>query len=145
MEETVELRHVHAEEISLLNKLEPNTTVKLTFRYKHNIRYPAADVARAEMSVTAEDGSAPDRFRLTVTEVGIFSCPAGMSREAIHVETFKAMFPFIRALCASVTASAGIPPVMIPQVKINEENVCRIDFRPPAPGSNGGGNADVSE
>lgn len=132
-EKTVELKVVRADDISFINRLEPNSTVQLTFKYKHNIRYPAPNVARAEMSVVAEDRENPDRFRLCVTEIGIFSCPADMSREAVHVESFRALFPFVRALCATVTSAAGVPPVMVPQVNINEENVCRIDFRPPKP------------
>ncbi|MCQ2354950.1 MAG: protein-export chaperone SecB [Clostridia bacterium] len=137
MENSVELKAVRAENISFINKLEPNSTIQLGFSFKHNLHYPAPNIARAEMSVVAEDKSDPEKFRFTATEIGVFSCPPDMSRETIHVETFRELFPFIRALCVTVTSAAGVPPVMIPQISIKEENVCRIDFRPPKMGDDG--------
>jgi hypothetical protein len=40
------------------------------------------------------------------------------------------------ALCNTVSAAAGIPPIRIPKIKIDSENIYRIDFRPPT--QNGG-------
>lgn len=130
-EKDVELKVVKADEVSFVNRLEPSQTIKLTFKYAHNLRYPAPGIARAEMTLTAEDREKPENFRLRVVQVGVFSCPADMSREDIHVRTFKELFPFARALAASVTAASGVPPVMIPPIDIEQQNIYRIDFKPP--------------
>lgn len=129
----VELKLVRTDDISFVNHLAPNTACKLAFQYKHNLHYPAPNVARAELTVVAENPDDREHFRLSVTETGVFACPDGMSREAIHVETFRMLFPYVRALVSSVTALAGIPPILVPAVRINEENVVKIEFRPPRP------------
>ena len=129
----VDLRVVKAPEITFVNHQAPNTTFRLTFQYKHNLHYPSPNVARADLTVIAENAEDKEHFHLSVTETGVFACPEGMSRETIHVETFKALFPYVRALVSGLTALAGIPPIMIPAVVVNEENVVKIEFRPPRP------------
>lgn len=127
----VDLKVVKAENISFVNTLGPNTSFKLAFQYKHNLHYPAPNVARAELTVIAENSEDKEHFRISVTEVGVFSCPDQMPRETIHVETFQILFPYARALISSLTGLAGIPPILPPAIRINEENVMKIEFRPP--------------
>ena len=134
--EMVELKMIKADEISFVNRQQNSNRISLTFKYNHQLRYPAAGIAHAELSVSAEDKESPEKFSLKLVQTGVFTVPADMSREEAHVATFNEMYPYMAALAASVSASAGIPALRIPKVKINSENVYRIDFRPPT--KNGG-------
>lgn len=129
----LDLKVVKTDDITFINHLGPNTSFKLGFQYKHNLHYPAPNVARAELTVTAENTEDKEHFRLSVTEIGVFACPEGMTREAAHVASFEMLFPYVRALVSSITALAGIPPILVPAVRLNEENVMKIEFRPPQP------------
>lgn len=127
----IELKAIKADEVSFVNRMPAGSRITLSFRYNHQLRYPAAGVAHAELSVAAEDKEAPDKFKLKLVQTGVFTVPTDMSREEIHVATFGEMYPYMAALCNTVTAAAGVPPIRVPKIKINSDNVYRIDFRPP--------------
>ena len=128
----LEMKLIKADEVTFVNRMAPGSRITLSFRYNHQLRYPAAGIAHAELSVMAEDKENPDKFKLKLVQTGVFAVPEDMSREDIHIATFGEMYPYMAALCNTVTAATGIPPIRIPKIKINSENVYRIDFRPPA-------------
>lgn len=132
----LEMKLIKADEITFVNRMAAGGRITLSFRYNHQLRYPAPNIAHAELSVMAEDKESPDKFKLKLVQTGVFSVPDDMSREEIHVATFSEMYPYMAALCNTVSAAAGIPPIRIPKIKIDSENVYRIDFRPPT--QNGG-------
>ena len=41
-----------------------------------------------------------------------------MEKEFVHVDTFKELFPFAKALITTLSANAGIPPIMVKNVDI---------------------------
>ena len=133
----LEMKLIKADEVTFVNRLAAGSRVTFSFRYNHQLRYPAPGIAHAELSVMAEDKENPDKFKLKLVQTGVFSVPDDMSREDIHVATFSEMYPYMAALCNTVSAAAGVPPIRLPKIKINSENVYRIDFRPPA--KDGGG------
>ena len=49
-----------------------------------------------------------------------------VKKELIHVETYKELFPYARAMISSLTVNAGIPPVIIPNFDI--ESQCIYKF-----------------
>ena len=100
---------------------------------KRGLRGGAQNSGRAEMTLTAESKTSPDKFRLKVIESGIFTCPEGLPREQVHVASFKALFPYAKALAAMVSAASGVPAVMIPEIELDAQDVMRIDFKPPKP------------
>lgn len=127
----IEIKAVKADNITFINKLEPGKTISLSFKYTYNIIYSGGGGGRAELTLTAENKTSPDSFKLSVTETGIFTCPADMPRETVHIMTFRALFPYAKALAAMVTSAAGMPAVMIPEIDLSSEDVMRIDLRPP--------------
>ncbi len=137
MADVLEMKLIKADQVTFVNRMAPGSRITLSFRYNHQLRYPAVGIAHAELSVMAEDKENPDKFKLKLVQTGVFAVPEDMSREDIHVATFGEMYPYMAALCNTVTAAAGTPPIRIPKIKINSENVYRIDFRPPA--KDGGG------
>ncbi len=129
----IEIKAVKADEVSFVNRIEPGETIQLGFKYTYNILYSGGTGGRAEMTLTAESKTSPEKFRLKVTESGIFACPPGLPREQVHVATFKALFPYAKALAAMVSSASGVPAVMIPEIELNSQDVMRIDFKPPKP------------
>ena len=129
----IEIKAVIADEISFVNRIEPGETIQLGLKYSYNILYSGGNSGRAEMTLTAESKTSTDKFRLKVIESGIFTCPEGLPREQVHVASFKALFPYAKALAAMVSAASGVPAVMIPEIELDAQDVMRIDFKPPKP------------
>ncbi len=127
----IEIKLIKADEVSFVNRIEPGATIRLGFRYSYNIVYTGGDTGRAELTLIAENKDAPDVFSLKVTESGVFTCREGLSREAVHVASFHAMFPYAKALAAMVSSASGVPAVMIPEIELDAEDVVRIDYKPP--------------
>ena len=127
----IEIKAVKADEVSFVNRLEPGETIQLGFRYTYNIIYSGGTGGRAEMTLIAESKAAPEKFTLKVVESGFFTCPAGLPREEVHIATFRALFPYAKALAAMVSSASGVPAVMIPEIELDAEDVMRIDYKPP--------------
>lgn len=127
----IEIKHIKADEVSFVNRLAPGETIQLGFKYTYNIIYSGGDSGRAEMTLVAENQSAPDNFRLRVVETGIFTCAPGLPREVVHVATFRALFPYAKALAAMISSASGVPAVMIPEIDLDASDVMRIDYKPP--------------
>lgn len=128
---SVEIKAVKADEISFVNKLEPGETIRLGFKYNFNIMYSGGEAGRAQMTLIAENTEAPEKFSLKITESGAFVVKEGSQREAVHIAAFHAIFPYAKALAAMVSSASGVPAVMIPEIKLNAEDVVRIDYKPP--------------
>jgi preprotein translocase subunit SecB len=133
MESKFQLRAARAESISFTNHTQGNGTLKLGFKYRYNLHHISPGVARGELTLTAEDKEHPEQFSLTVTETGIFSLPPDMDRERAHVESFGMLFPHTSATVMSVSALAGVPPIIVPRIEVGEENIYRVELRPPKP------------
>lgn len=50
-----------------------------------------------------------------------------MQREVIHVQTYKELFPYARTIITTITANAGIPPIILPNMDIENKEIYRID------------------
>lgn len=133
MESKLQLKAVRAESISFVNRLKSPSTLKLGFKYKYNLSHISPGVARGEMTLIAEDKENPAEFSLSVTELGVFSVPTGADRERAHVESFSLMFPHTAALVTTVSTAAGVPPIIVPLIEVGEQNIYRVEFRPPTP------------
>ena len=58
--------------------------------------------------------------------IGIFSFEDGADKDMLHIETFRLLFPFVRALVSTLTVNAGIPAVILPNIDIEGQNIYRI-------------------
>ncbi|MBQ8911214.1 MAG: protein-export chaperone SecB, partial [Clostridia bacterium] len=53
--------------------------------------------------------------------------PDDLSREQIHVASYKELFPYARVLVSTITSAAGVPPVVLPVADIESQSIYRID------------------
>lgn len=127
MSGNVTLKGYQAPEISFINKLENGTRIELGNKYSYNVNYAPNNICRGTFSIEMADKANPDRFGIKVTVVGIFAFKEGVSKEALHVETFKELFPYARALVTTITANAGVPPIIIPSIDIESQDIYKLE------------------
>lgn len=128
-----QLKAYTVSDVSFINRLDPNVQIKIGNKFSYNVKYPndgSAGVCRGELEVEVGDTSPDSKLNIKVTLVGIFAYDLNAKRELIHTESFKVMYPYARAMITTVTANAGIKPIIIPNVDIDSQNIYRIDGKP---------------
>lgn len=123
-----ELKLTKVENVDFVNKLPPNTKIELQNKYSYNVGYSKLNTCQGEMRVEVSDKNSPDRFRIVAVMKGYFVINGEIPKEQLHVKTFDALFPHLKAFITSLTASAGIPPVYIPYVDISNESIYRVEM-----------------
>ncbi|MBO4894150.1 MAG: protein-export chaperone SecB [Clostridia bacterium] len=123
----IELKAYRAKEISFVNKVENNTKINFENKYSYNVNYSRQNICKGEMKVSAISKEFPDKFNITVVVEGIFGFDPEVPKEKIHVESFKQLFPYTKALISTVTANAGIPALFIPTIDIEKSSIYKYD------------------
>lgn len=115
------------DEIQFVNKIKANTKIELKNSYAYNVRYTNNNICEGKFTVTITDRENPDTFGIKLVLAGIFSYPDDLQRELIHIRTYKELFPYARAIITTITANAGIQPIMIPDMDIENREIYRFD------------------
>ncbi len=115
------------EELNLVNKITATTKIELKNSYGYNVRYTNQNICEGKLSVTIADKENPDSFSVKLVLSGIFTFPDELERETIHVQTYKELFPYARAIITTVTANAGIRPIILPDFDIENREIYRFD------------------
>lgn len=120
------LKGVVSPEITFMNKLKSGTQFKLDTKFSYNVKYSKELTCQGELSVEVSAKEYPDQFILKIKTVGFFTFKEGSDKDLLHVETFKALFPYARALVSNVTVNAGLPPIFLPEIDIEGHSIYRI-------------------
>jgi preprotein translocase subunit SecB len=115
------------EQFDFINKIKANTKIELKNSYSYNVRYTNQNICEGKFTVTIEDKEDPESFSIKLILAGIFSFGEGLEREVIHIQTYKELFPYARAIITNITANAGIQPIMIPDMDIENREIYRFD------------------
>ena len=126
-----ELKSYKITAINFANNLDAPTKLELNYQYSYNVGYSNHNTCRGEFKAEIKDKKLADKFSLTVTVAGIFTTAAGVAKEVLHVKTYDALFPYVKALVSTMTASAGIPPIYIPYIDISNKNIYRVEMPRP--------------
>lgn len=116
------------QEIQLVNKLEQSGQIQLDSSFSLNVSF-AQDGSRCigKLQQNLRDKeSGGDQFTMTVVVVGVFNCFEAFSDEKkrlIHGEVYDQLFPYMQAQCASLSASSGIPGLMLRKIPIDPGNI----------------------
>ena len=116
-------------DMSFHNALPDRTRLNLATRVSYSVKHTADGIARGEMKVTVNDKEKAADFAVNVSAVGVFRA-VGLDRDAVHRETFRQLFPHLRALVTTLTANAGIPPILLPMMEPDGQNAVKVDFHP---------------
>ena len=126
-----ELKSYKITAINFVNSLDAPTKLELNYQYSYNVGYSNHNPCRGEFKAEIKDKKLADKFSLTVTVAGIFTTVEGVAKEVLHVKTYDALFPYVKALVSTMTASAGIPPIYIPYIDISNKNIYRVEMPRP--------------
>ncbi len=125
-----ELKAYTFSDINFTNRLDPNVQIKIGNKFSYNVKYPSDNsnnICRGELEVEVGDTSKDSKLNLKVTLVGILAYNPDEKRELIHTESFKILYPLARAMVTTITANAGIKPIMLPNINIDDQDIYRID------------------
>ncbi len=126
----VSLKGYKVDKLDFVATLENGTQVKLAHKYQYNVQYAKNNMCKGEFDIEVYDSNNPDKFKIHVVMSGVFAFKEGEKKERIHTETFKGLFPYLKAFVTTVTANCGIPPIMIPDIDIDNQEIYRIDNNP---------------
>ena len=128
MASSVNLQGYKVDKIDFVNAMENGTKIGLGNKYSYQVQYAVGkNLAKATFDIEVHDKENPDRFKIHAIIVGIFAYDPDETKEVIHTETFKSLFPYAKALITTVTANCGIQPVIIPNIDIDNQEIYRID------------------
>ena len=121
------LKGVITPEISFVNHLPSGMQLKLDTKFSYNVKYSKELNCQGELNVEVSAKEQADKFFIKIKTVGIFSYKEGSDKDLLHVETFKTLFPYARALVSTITANTGIPPIILPDINIEGQSIYRIE------------------
>ena len=124
----VQLKAYKVSEVVFHNNVKTKVQLKLGNKVSHNVKYSKNGLCEATMSVEVCDKSNPDVLNIKVTVNGVFAVKKDVEKEFLHVDTFKELFPFAKALVTTISANAGIPPIYVENVDIESQEIYRFDM-----------------
>lgn len=123
----IKLKAYKIDEIQFVNKIRASTKIELKNGYTYNVRYTNQNLCEGKFIVNINDKSNPDDFSIKLVLAGIFEYNSDIEREVLHIQTYKELFPYARAIITTITANAGIQPIMIPDMDIENREILRFD------------------
>lgn len=126
----IELKAYKISELTFKNNV--NGKVQLHFKNKisHNVRYSGNKFCEATLTVEVYDDNMPDAINLKITIKGAFDILKDVQKEFIHVDTFKELYPMVKAIIATISGAAGIPPIIIKNFDIEQQEIYRMEVDP---------------
>lgn len=125
----VQLKAYKVSRINFNNAVQSTVQLKLNNKVSHNVKYTDGAVCEATLCIEVLDKDHPDVLNITVEVKGIFDIKRGVEKEFVHVDTFKELFPLAKALVTTVTANAGIKPIIVQNIDIEEQEIYRFDMK----------------
>lgn len=112
------------EEIDLTNKLEGQVQLDIAQRASFNVKYTNDNLhCVATLTIDMMEKSAPMDFNFKICASAFLDCEAGMEKREIHKKAYDEIYPHVRALVMTIMVNAGLPPIAIPKVKMDDSNI----------------------
>ena len=115
-------------EIVFNNKVNGRVELKLKTKISHNVRFTKNRTCEASLTVEMRDEEKPDTISVRVVVNGAFTVNTDVEKEFIHVDTYKALFPIAKTLIITVSSNAGIPPIYVQNIDIENKEIYRFDM-----------------
>lgn len=123
----VSLEAYKADEIKFVNSLKEGAKIELENKYAYNVKYAGNNSCQGTITLESFDRSAPEDFGIRVAVSGIFTFDGGMEKERVHIATYKELFAVAKALIITLTSNAGIPPILIPTIDIESQEIYKVE------------------
>ncbi|MFQ9514858.1 MAG: hypothetical protein ACLRZ9_03425 [Eubacterium sp.] len=112
------------EEIDLTNKLEGQVKLDISQRASFNVKYTTDNLhCMANLTIDMMEKSAPMDFNFKISATAFLDCEPEMSKREIHKKAYDEIYPHVRALVMSIMVNAGLPPIVVPKVKMDDSNI----------------------
>ena len=125
---TVQMKAYKVQDLVFHNQIQGKVQLKLSNKVSHNVRYMQPNLCEGTMTVEVFDKERPDVLNVKLTVVGLFQIKKQVEKEFLHVDTFKELFPFAKTIVATVSATAGIQPIIVQDVDIESQEIYRFDL-----------------
>lgn len=125
----VQLKAYKVSRIAFNNAVSSTVQLKLNNKVSHNVKYNDNGLCEATLKIEVLDKNYPDILNITVEVKGIFEIKSGIEKEFVHVDTFKELFPLAKALVTTITANAGIKPIIVQNIDIEDQEIYRFDMK----------------
>ncbi len=116
--------------IQFKNTLANGTKLELNNKYSYNVKYGQNNICEGFLNVEIKDKNGNENFIINLTVQGIFQFDGSSSREELHVASFRELFPYARIIIQNLTVTAGMPPINIPPIDMESQEIYRIDMKP---------------
>ena len=112
------------EEIDLTNKLEGQVKLDIEQRASFNVKYTNDNLhCAANLTIDMMEKTAPMDFNFKISATAFLDCEPGMDKKEIHKKAYDEIYPNIRTLITTIMVNAGLPPIVIPKVKMDDSNI----------------------
>ena len=128
MANNVEMKAYKVAKIEFNNKVNGKVQLKLKNKVSHQVKYNGNSFCEATLDVLVSDPENPDILNMKLSVVGAFEIKNKIEKEFLHVETFNELFPFAKALAATISVNAGVPPIYLQNVDITKLEIYRFDM-----------------
>ena len=112
------------EEIDLTNKLEGQVKLDIEQRASFNVKYTNDNLhCAANLTIDMMDKTEPMDFNFKISATAFLDCEPGMDKKEIHKKAYDEIYPNVRTLITTIMVNAGLPPIVIPKVKMDDSNI----------------------
>lgn len=119
----VELQGYKVNSISFENNVEDGAELELQNKFQYNVNYADEENRCIGMLNFRVIDSELQGFEIKVDMVAQFSYDDDDEKADIHTESFAQIFPFLRQIICNITVSGGMPPLMIPIIRLDRDTV----------------------
>lgn len=117
-------RGFRVEELDFTNKIEGDKEIEISQRSQFNVKY-TDDFKHciANLIVDIMDKNDPMNFNYKISGLAYLDCVGEVDQKEIHKLAYEEIFPHVRAVTMSTMGQAGIPPIGIQKVRIDDSNI----------------------
>ena len=62
-------------------------------------------------------------FNFKLSATAFLDCEEGMDKREIHKKAYDEIYPHVRSLITTILVNAGLPPIVVPKVKMDDSNI----------------------
>lgn len=115
---------IKVEELDLTNKVEGAVSLDISQRAQFNVKYTKDDKkCAATLTIDMMDSKQPMDFNFKISAVAFFDCNGLSDKREIHKKAYDEIYPHVRAMIITFFVNSGLPPIAIPKVQMDDENI----------------------
>ncbi len=116
----VSLMGYRVDSFEIKNNAVSNTKLTLKNKVKYNVNYvKSRELCIGKLELTVSDQET-DRFEIKLQITAQFGYDPTTEKEEIHKKSFDLIFPVIRVMVSTITASMGMPGLVLPPMKLDK-------------------------